>query len=212
MKLRKWNAVLALLCANALSPPALASESGLYVGASIGQSDFKIDDSSSQWASNLKDDLAIDNSDTNWSLAVGYRFVKYFGVEASYNDFGKASYSDGVALPAGSSPALYAVETDVSLTGWGVSGVLTVPVDQFEIGLKLGVLFADSALTGTGPGSSFAQSAGTTEMIVGLGIGYTFVEHYHLRADFTQVPNAGDQNKIGEGNVTAWTVGFQYRF
>jgi hypothetical protein len=43
-------------------------------------------------------------------------------------------------------------------------------------------------------------------------MGYTFGDHFHVRVDWMTVPDAGDEEKTGEGDVTLMTAGFQYRF
>jgi len=202
---------------------AFATESGFYVGLNLGQSTFDVEDT-------VRDSFGttagLDDSDTAWSLAFGYRFVPYFGVEAAYLDMGEMTFEDSGRENAGGGAFYeYSYSTSISLNGPAVSLVAAVPMQAFEFNAKLGVLFAKTELkeslseTLSVPGfpvdrysDSFSDSSSTTETLYGLGAGYTFGDHFHVRLDWTMIPDAGDEDELGEDDVSSLTVGFQYRF
>ena len=68
---------LAALCGNAFGEPS--KEKGLYIVGAAGQSVY---DEGSSFA-NFGDD-----EDSSLQFAIGYKFLKYFAVEARYADFG----------------------------------------------------------------------------------------------------------------------------
>ena len=80
-----WLAASSLLTIAALaSAPALAAESGFYVGGGIGSSTFQED---------LPSGDDFDESDTGWKAFAGYRFggllpIIDFAGELTYRDFG----------------------------------------------------------------------------------------------------------------------------
>jgi OOP family OmpA-OmpF porin len=99
----KRNLLLAAgLAAAAFAAPASAqlSTSGLYVGASSGQSHFE----------NVCSGVAeCDDRDTNGSLFAGFQFSRYVALEAAWRFFGHAKIADA-------SVKANAVEADAVLT------------------------------------------------------------------------------------------------
>jgi len=114
MKIKRAIALTALVAAAAgVSPLAVAQDSGWYIGATAGQSNFK-------------DCVApnCDDSDIAIGIFGGYQFHKNFGAELGYTDLGKAS-----APGAG----------DAKAKGFELSGIGTFPINErFSIYGKLG--------------------------------------------------------------------------
>lgn len=117
--------ILALIAASAFAvTPALADDSGFYVGAGIGE--FGVDVG------------GFDGSDTGFKLFGGYHFNKYFGLELEYLDGGTVEDSG--------------LELDVS--GFNASGIGVLPVgENFSLFAKLGMLFWDVDTNGFGSDS-----------------------------------------------------------
>ena len=57
-----------------------------YVGAGIGNAGIEVDGNDPDLGD--IDDLEFDGDDVGYKLFAGYRVMPYFGVEASWNDFG----------------------------------------------------------------------------------------------------------------------------
>lgn len=114
MNIKKAIALTGLVAAAAgISPLAVAQDSGWYIGATAGQSNFK-------------DCAAANCDDSDIAIGVfgGYQFHKYFGAELGYTDLGQAS-----APGAG----------DAKAKGFELSGVGTFPItERFSIYGKLG--------------------------------------------------------------------------
>jgi opacity protein-like surface antigen len=117
--------IFALIAASVFAvSPAMAQDSGFYVGAGIG--DFGIEDN------------GFDGSDTGFKVFGGYRFIKYLAAEVEYLDGG--TVEDG------------GLEIDVS--GFNLSGVGILPVgEKFSLFAKLGMIFWDADSNGFGDDS-----------------------------------------------------------
>jgi hypothetical protein len=111
-------AVLALLAATACaSAPALAAESGFYLGGGGGQSTIK-DDSSS---------INFDENATAWKAFAGYRFgglipLLDFAGELTYRDFGNPSKGN----------------SDFDAKGYDASGLAILTLGPFDLFARLG--------------------------------------------------------------------------
>ena len=105
MKIKRAIALTALVAAAAgISPLAVAQDSGWYIGAMAGQSNFK-----DCTAPNC------DDSDTALGIFGGYQFHKNFAAELGYTDLGKAS-APGFA--------------DAEATGFELVGVGSFPLTE----------------------------------------------------------------------------------
>jgi Outer membrane protein beta-barrel domain len=71
------------LAAGFISTSASGADNGIYLGASVGQSNVKVDDAGGFSGLNFSGD------DTGYKFIVGFRAFNWFAVEASYIDFGK---------------------------------------------------------------------------------------------------------------------------
>ena len=114
MKIKRAIALTALVAAAAgISPLAVAQDSGWYIGAMAGQSNFK-----DCTAPNC------DDSDTALGIFGGYQFHKNFAAELGYTDLGKAS-APGFA--------------DAEASGFELVGVGSFPLtERFSLYGKLG--------------------------------------------------------------------------
>ena len=105
----------------ALSVPMLANagnESGLYIGASVGQSSL--------------DNIVIDDSGNGYKLMIGYNFglipLIDLGIEADYRDFGTFEQDDAEA----------------SITAYDVFAVGALTFGPFAPFAKLGYISSDA--------------------------------------------------------------------
>lgn len=146
--MRKAIVATALLLASTAS---MAADNGIYLGASIGQANAELDQGIAQ----------IDGDDTGWKFIAGIRPLDWFGIEASYVNFGEVE----------SGPL--SLEAD-GITGFGVFFLPVGPVDVFA---KAGLVSFDTslALDGIGDiarddGTDFAYGVGVQFRLLSLGV------------------------------------------
>lgn len=72
-----FTALLVLLFAS----PAMAVDSGFYLGGSVGGATTQVSD----------DGLDFDENDFAWKIYGGYHFLQFFAVEAAYRNLGSPS-------------------------------------------------------------------------------------------------------------------------
>jgi opacity protein-like surface antigen len=116
-----------------LTTTAMAgSESGLYLGASLGQAAVKADGETA-----TGDDFDFSEEDAGYKIFAGYNFgiipLLDLAVEGAYVDFGNPSGSlvDGTDI-------------DLSVSGWDVFGVVAGTFGPFGIFGKAGLIYWDS--------------------------------------------------------------------
>jgi hypothetical protein len=154
--------LVALVAATASS--AGAAERRFYISAKWGSTDFKgsIDDRLQQ---------IFDGDEDSQAFEIGYRFLKYLGVQAGYHDFGNAP---GFGSPCGPGaevcPALV-VPTIADTTAYSVSVVPRLPlIGTLSLFGKLGLARWESDVRGVfSDGASFG-SFSEEELIYGVGL------------------------------------------
>jgi hypothetical protein len=135
------------------------------------------------------------------------------------------SYSGRTSLGVPNAYVDQAGQYAASVKGPAFALMGAIPAGNFEFNARLGLLFATTEISTSARGSvvfppfptqtyndSSSDSASTTETLYGLGMGYTFRDHFHIRVDWMMVPDAGDDEETGAGDVELLTAGFQYRF
>lgn len=108
--MRKAILATALLLA---STATLAADNGIYLGASLGTANIELDRNTTG--------LDLDGDDTGFKLIAGIRPLDWFGIEASYVNFGEVKQGP------------LSVEGD-GITGFGVFFLPVGPVDLFAKG------------------------------------------------------------------------------
>jgi OOP family OmpA-OmpF porin len=238
--MRKF-AIAAFAALGLAAVPAFAADTGFYVGASIGQSSFDVSKSDADdlmiEAFELAGDALgigvgydiessdLDDSDTAYSLFVGYRFLPYLAVEGAWLDLGEAQYkSSGMVTVFDSVESMTAdaaTELNWSSSGPVLSALAIWPIsDRWEVFGRLGAYFADTELKfslaipdPTEPFSEgFSDSDSTTEFIWGLGVDFIFLEKFAARLEYQMIPDVGDENVTGEADVDLITLGVLYKF
>ncbi len=178
------RAVLIAAAATLLCTPD--AHAGFLVGASVGQAGVEIDDSSSDF----------DEDDTGFSARVGYRFLKFFGVEAGYVDFGKPEGDVGNN-----------VNLEADATGFDIYAVGIIPITRLEIFGKVGYFQWDFD-TDISSGSS--PSGDGNDLSYGVGIGLHVVGPFHVRAEYEvfQV----DVDDVEDSELSMVSIGADFRF
>ena len=145
----------------ALTAPAAMA--GGYIGAGAGQAHSKTQEDVTG--------IDLDESATAWKVFGGYNFLKYFGVEVSYVDFG--SVTDEVA----------GVTVEIEAKTYDAFAVGKIPFPIVEPFIKIGYANVDSKATVSGLGSASDKS---WDLAWGAGVGFNFAKKLHVRVEYEQ--------------------------
>jgi OOP family OmpA-OmpF porin len=134
-----------------------AAENGLYVGASVGQTRLELDGLDLGF-----NGFDFSDSDTSYKVMVGYRFMGFFAVEASWLDFGNLSdsFDDGLGDT---------ISVEADLQGFDAVAIGMIPFAIADVFAKAGVVVWDADLrTALGTISQLDSDSGS-DLVVGLG-------------------------------------------
>ena len=218
MQTMKNIVVLALLgAATIAAPQALAADAtgNWYLGAGLGQSRAKIEDSSINSILTGTGATVTGTAKNETSLEgkafVGYQFNKYVAAEGGYFRLGNFSF-DTTTTPAGT------VHGDIkSRMGWNVDVVGTAPIvaDRFLLLGRLGLqssktndLFAGSRAAGML--ANAAPSKSLVSYKYGVGAEFDFTKNIGVRGEWERYRVSDGFN--GKMNVNALTASMLYRF
>jgi opacity protein-like surface antigen len=228
----KRNQILvssAIALALALPLTASAADSGFYIGGFVGRG--SVDIPTSDWDATATDLLStvtsshLDKSDTTFGAVLGYQFMRYVAIEASYIDFGKAKGdATGTALIADTSvpatlhgefksrgPALAVVGILPFGENWAVDGRAGIYYGKSEITLTG---FADNGAGITGTLGPLTDSQSRSSFMAGIGGAYSFTENFSVRLDYLYFNKVGlDTSNVTEkADINAFTLGLRYKF
>jgi opacity protein-like surface antigen len=222
-------AIFGALCA---AQPALAGDTGFYVGADIGQMSVDADkgDLDSYFYESLAADglffdgsSDLDDSDTTWGLTVGYKFMPYLAVEGQYLDLGEAKYTTRGDLndEFGKLIGTADISTSMDSSGFALSVLGILPIQEvWEVYARLGMYFGDTGADVSVTlddgievySDSISDSKNEEEFFYGIGGGYTFNETWNVRVEYTIFQNIGDEDLMGEADLDRWVIGMNYKF
>lgn len=163
---------------------------GPYIGAGVGRFNLR-PQNISDVGSGLVD---ITNSHGDaYKITAGYRFMPYFGLEASYIDFGTPN---STFFTSGSNG-----NYKLHASGFAPMAVGTLPLGAFEIFGKAGWLFSDNnvKLYLNQPGQQVVQTShSSTDFMWGGGLGVTLGRHFNINAEWDRVSveNAHDSDAL----------------
>jgi hypothetical protein len=224
---------IALIAALALvAGSAVAADSGFYVGAGMGYSNWNVNDGKLDNAidAGLASSILCSTCDvqytkttqtaTPWEVYVGYRFNTYFATELGWIDNGGSNYKgqvyDNALVPAAQ---VGTVKGTRSGSGWPVSALGIYPIDDaWEVFARAGVYFGSTdtkarAVLANGDlifqGNNNGKSS--TNFIGGLGVNYNFMDTWQARGEWFAIPSFGD-SKYGSGNLNAFMFSLNYKF
>ncbi|MCW8844865.1 MAG: outer membrane beta-barrel protein [Gammaproteobacteria bacterium] len=140
-----------LLASSSLALAATPKETGFYLGAGYGMTMFDDDGAFSG--------LSFDDTDSGYQVFGGYKFMRFFALEARYSDFGSFSV---MSFP-------------FDVTGYSLSavGILPLGAGNWELFGQLGFGQVDLSL----PGES---SSNEGVMSGGFGVRYNFTEQWSV--------------------------------
>ncbi len=159
------------------STAAMAADNGIYLGASLGDANIEIDQGLAQ----------VDSDDTGFKFIVGLRPLDWFGVEASYVNFGEAE--DG----------RLAANTD----GISAFGVFFLPVGPVDVFAKGGLISFDSTVELDGIGDIYREDG--TDLAYGLGVQFRLLS-LGVRAEYERF----DIDDVEDANLLS--IGVTYTF
>jgi OOP family OmpA-OmpF porin len=205
------NLVPPVLLGVSMAAAAYGADSGFYLGADLGRSDYPANvkfrvDSSTLASGNLS------NHDLGWAITGGYRFNRYVAIEAGYLDLG--TLSGPLANIAGASTA--SGHFDLSVRGATQAVVGILPFGNWEGYLKLGYFYSDvrlslSGVSGAGPFNYKASVSDLSEW-AGVGLRYRLAQHWQVNVEYDRYGSVGDRGKTGTYTNSTPSVGFAYRF
>jgi hypothetical protein len=167
-----------------LTLPAQAADNGIYLGASVGQSNVQYDDSFDG------ENLNFDASATGFKAIAGWRFLDWLSVEANYVDLGSG---DDTVLGE-------KIETDVN--GVSLSAVGFVPIGPVDLFARVGALSWNADLTASNLGLKGSDDG--TDLTYGIGAQFR-VWSLSIRGEY-EVFDVSDADTVDMFSVgVTWT-------
>lgn len=198
-----------------------ANAAGLYVEAGAVGSNLDTHGFVEQLVRDDFENFGNERS-AGWRVAGGYRIARYLAVEAGFADFGEKTPPDAAAA-MGNSFTTFLRDTRITLRGPYGALVGSLPIGHWDAFVKIGALRAHTAETTHVVTSlrfpvrpsienDVAESASTTELLLGIGVTYRITDHYGVVLEATRVPKVGDPDATGEGDLTSLSLSAQYSF
>ncbi len=201
---------------------ASAAGSGWYLAADRGQAHFA-DIAAQTNPSVFKipiSSFVSSSASTQHSafrLTGGYQFNQYWGLEASYVSLGQATINDNFFDTVGF--ATITAEVKNRAHGWVLAGTGTYPFnDQWSVFARIGAidgyLEQDLSIINGCPGCYTPTSVSSTawKATYGVGVNWSFANHWIVRLGWDQYRNLGNSNTTGEYTVNLDSIGIVYRF
>jgi len=166
----------------AAAAPATAADLGFYIGAGFGISALDIQDFDPDFA-----DLRFEEDNIGVKIFAGYRLINYFGVEASYTNFGDLRVYEG------GSTQLYR-EAKVGVTMVSGYAVGFIPVsDKVDFFAKVGYASWDADNQVTAGGQTEDRSTNGGDLAFGGGMNFR-IKKFGLRVegDWLDIPDTSD--------------------
>jgi hypothetical protein len=146
------KAVCAIALSTCVAVPALAKDSGFYLGAGIGQSKYDVANETSGYFQTTSGPRT-DDTDTGFSLTFGYRVNPYIGVEFGFADLGDFAFDEYGQVTVTKPPVTPITRPalgDLSIKGGGkgytLAAVGSLPLGNFELFGKAGAIYAQSTI------------------------------------------------------------------
>ena len=184
-----------------------------YVDVHLGQA--KVD-----WPS--VSGLTLDDTDTTYSLKIGFKLNDIFAIEGGYTQLGETSYTASAAVSGSANGYTFTDFTGKvvdKVDGYAIGLAADFPVSNaIDLSARAGVYFWDWKETGTITGGSLTYGgttylAGTSisvsddgsDLYWGLGASYKFNKAVRAGVNFTRYDIDGT-------DVDTWTASLRYNF
>jgi OOP family OmpA-OmpF porin len=215
-----------LLALAAVTLPAAAQtppSSGFYLGAGIADASFSVTDDGAcrdYYYGDCETWSRDGDSDTGWTATAGWRFNRWFALEAGYLDAGQPGWDDYYVYVPELNGA-YDVAADVKLRAADLSAVAMLPfLDVWDVYVKAGVARYDAesrqrvvdVATGRSFRRTFEHSDTTATFAIGGGV--TFAERLRARLEVRGMPVDRDLlvEPSGDALLLVVDLQLQYRF
>lgn len=155
--------------------------------------------------------VSKDETDTGFKLYAGYRFNRYFAVEGGWTDLGSFKATRNVTAPAVGS-----LTAEIEASGFHLDALGIIPLQQFSLFGKLGVMYATTETSGSSTGAvglagDRSSKDSEVEFKFGLGASYSFTRNFAIRAEFERIVDVGT-SETGEGDIDLFSIGVTWRF
>jgi opacity protein-like surface antigen len=225
----KNRTALALMSLGILAGPAMADETGFYVGANALSllSTYRradIDDAftaalGAADSSFTRGPSSVERAHYSWQVNFGYMLTRNFGVELSFLDLGPFRYSGfgTTTSAADGSPSEVHLDLDVRSHGPALSAVGVLPMTNFwDLEARVGAMQVKtkssfSTLTGDGTNSG-KFSDNSTVVMASVGTAFTVTAHIVLRLDYLRIQHIKEKALDRTFNVDGATAGVAYVF
>ncbi|MGH8692001.1 MAG: outer membrane beta-barrel protein [Burkholderiales bacterium] len=197
--MKKGRTMLAVVGLAALTAagPAVAQDTGLYLGGSFGTAEFADTCTNLNLASGCRD------HDEAWRAFGGYRFSRYLALELGFADLGTVSASGDLGTGL--------ITEELQTRAFDLVAVVTVPIVNRLSGFgKLGMYRAKTShevVSGQGTAQSHDQGSGIT---YGAGLGLD-LGSLGLRLEWQRWDNVGGSTTLEE-TIDFFSIGALIRF
>jgi OOP family OmpA-OmpF porin len=145
---------------------------------------------------------SCDNRGVAWKGFAGYQFIRYFGVELGYYDFGK-----GTIKTAGGGQA------EFKARGPYAGIVLSAPLtDSLSVIGRVGALRWSTKLNPDAASGITSASDNGINGAFGVGLEYMFTDTFGMRAEFERFTAVGNDATTGETSINVYTISGLLRF
>lgn len=181
--------LLALTAAPAYAGEASTSwAAGFYATASVGPTMADVKE---------QPGASYDDTDTGYSIGLGYEFNKYVAFEAGYVNPGEVTATAG------------ALRATTEADGFYLGPKVSLPItDTFSVFGKIGLFAWDADMSSNfGP----AASASGTDVYFGAGLAYDLTDALTVKAEWTRYDSVGDKN-TGSADIDFISAGLVFKF
>lgn len=201
------RSVLGVAAVALLSFSPLSQGEDWYLQGAVGHS--KAD----QKQSRLVDDLpsgtitAFDDSDTLYSITLGYQLHPYFALEMGYQDSGEASSQiSGDSLTPEQYHELVKTVSPVLVDGWTIAARFTLwQNEQWDLEVPLGVLNWDSEVESTMDDTTLYSTRDGKDWFLGVQLNYKMSDDWKLGLGYQQL-------ELEANDVSSWMLSLRYNF
>lgn len=181
-------------CASSVMAQA-ENPDGPYVGAGWGQFNLNIKNLGD--AGTAANDI-VHSNDNAWKAFAGYRFNRFLALEAAYIDLGSPSDRFSGTGSNGN--------YRVAISGFSPALIGSLPLGPVELFAKVGEYYYDSKVKVDldDPGPSIDSSHRRNDLLYGGGVGLTFFEHLHVRAEYETIEIKNAKNSDAFWLSAAW--------
>jgi OOP family OmpA-OmpF porin len=188
--------LLAAIAAFAACSPALAQDTGFYVGAAAGQASYREVCRDFDTLVGVQGAFGCSSQqDTAGKVFAGWRFLRYLAAELSYIDYGEAKAQGAIGGAA--------VTATSSVKAAGISALGLLPLgERFSVFGRLGLLQSKTRTQSAGAVIA-ANNHDETELHVGIGGMFHMTRGWALRAEY---------ERLNDTRIDLSTLGVQYQF